>query len=118
FQAQLPGKTGQAGAAVENLQVGAAAGQEGAQDHDAPLFREQRGPGPAQLFENESGEAFEGKNVKARVAGQGGTAQELPFQLESSLLGGEENEGRPLGILAQGGADFRQAPESFPGASR
>jgi len=56
--------------------------------------------------------------VKARVAGQSGVAEELPFQLEGGLLGGEENQRRPLGVLAQGGANFRQAPESFPGAGR
>jgi len=100
------------------LQVGAAPGQQGAQHHDAAFFRQERGPRPAQLFENKSGQALEGKNVKARVAGQGGVAEELPFQLERGLLGGEENQRRPLGILAQGGANFRQAPESFPGAGR
>jgi len=100
------------------LQIGAAPGQEGAQNHDAAFFRQERGPGPAQLFENKSGQALEGKNLKARVAGQSGAAEELAFQLESGLPGGEENQGRPLGIPAQRGADFRQAPESFPGAGR
>jgi hypothetical protein len=118
FQAELPGKTGQAGAAMENLQIAAAPGQQGAQDHDAPLLREQGRPGPAQLFENKAGQALEGKNVQAGVAGQGGVAEELPFQLESGLFGGEENEGRPLGVLAERGANFRQAPESFPAAGR
>jgi hypothetical protein len=38
--------------------------------------------------------------------------------LESGLLGGEEKEGRSLGVLPQGGANFGQAPESFSGAGR
>jgi hypothetical protein len=93
-------------------------GQEGAQHHHAPLLGEQRGPRPAQLFENKSGQALEGENLEARVAGQGGVAEELAFQLVGGLFGRQKNEGRPLRIVPQRGANFGQAPESFPGAGR
>ncbi len=118
FQAELAGKPRHAGAPVEDLKGGAVPCQQGAEHHDSSFFGEQRRPGPAQLFEHISREALEGENLQARVAGQVGVAKELAFQLESGLLGSEENEGRPLRVVAERGANFRQAPESFPGAGR
>jgi hypothetical protein len=118
FQAELAGKPHHAGAPVEDLKGGAVPGQQGAEHHHAAFFGEQRRPGPAQLFEHISREALEGENLQARVAGQVGVAKELAFQLEGGLFGGEEDEGRSLQIIAERGANIRQAPEGFPGAGR
>jgi hypothetical protein len=103
---------------VEDLQRGAVPREKGAKHHDAAFLGKQHGAGPAQLLEHKGGKSLEGENLQARVAGQRRVGQELAFQLEGGLLGGEENEGRSLRIIAQRRANFGQAPESFPGAGR
>jgi hypothetical protein len=68
------------------------------------------------LFEDKRGQTLKGKNGKPRVTGQGGIGQKLTFQLEGGLLGGQENQWRPVRVVAQGGANLRQAPERLAGA--
>ena len=50
------------------------------------------------------------------VAGYFRISEQLAFELERGLLGGEQNQWRAGGIFPQRGADFRQTAEGLAAA--
>jgi ABC-2 type transport system ATP-binding protein len=71
-----------------------------------------------QAGKNEFRQPFERQDLQTRVPLQRRIGQELPFQLESGLFWRQQNQRQPLRIFEERAADFFQAQECFPRASR
>ncbi len=114
--AEVLGETIEAGAGAEKFEFVALLGEQTAQNHEAAFLIEHSRRGFLQLSEDELRETLEGKDVEARVAGDGGVGEKLALQLISGLLGGEEEQGRPVGRGGEGGANFGEAAKRLAGA--
>ena len=73
--AELLGKARQARTGMEELELGVIPGQQSPEHHHAPFFIEDAGRRGGKLVENEVGQAIEGKNLQASVAGHFGVGQ-------------------------------------------
>ena len=92
------------------------AGEQGAQDHHTALVVQQGRRG-AEGVEQPVREAVEGNDLQARVAGELRVIQELAFELEGGLLGGQQHERRGIaGGAEQLSADFLQAAPGLAAA--
>src|ERR1043166_9379988 len=72
--------------------------------------------GVAGFSQNERPQPIEGKNLQPRVARQFGIREQLTLDLKGGLLRRDEEHRRAHWIAFQLGANFLQAPKSFPGA--
>jgi len=72
--------------------------QDGAQDHYLALVTQDRAWGLAESGQDVFGEAFERDDAEPGVTRDLMCSENLPFELESSLLWGDENQRGPSGI--------------------
>lgn len=92
--------------------------KQGAQDHDAPLLGEQPGRGQPALLQDKRRQSLEGKDAQPCVAGEPAAGQQLTFQLEGRLFGGQEQKRRALDRGGQGIAKLAEAAPGLAAAGR
>jgi hypothetical protein len=114
--AQFLRESGSPRAAAKKFEFAFMLHQQGAQHHDAAFVGQKFRRRDAELFQNESREPVEGKNVQSREAGNFAAGEQLTFELKCRLFGREQNQRRAVGIFPQRGADFLQTAERLAAA--